>query len=298
MFKQFCRSVIKFALMLPLKILSILTKFYLFTLSLVLSNPQLYSLKKDGLLRERERTLDVEHENSSGEKVKLLFSCVGALDEFRANTFSEKEPETLEWIDKNIDRGDFLDIGANVGLYSIYFAKQSAHRVIAFEPSVFNLQNLVKNICLNSVNEKVSVFPFPLFSETSHQVLCLASDVVGGANNNFGVQPHHETAADGKSLSYPTIGFSLDNIWKDGLLGGVPASIKIDVDGVEHLILRGAKRLLSENDCRAILVEVDKTIPGQSTAIQKILSSVGFVCDRRIGFSEHLNFENQIWSKR
>ena len=38
---------------------------------------------------------------------------------YRAESFSEKEPETLAWID-NFDRDSvFWDIGANVGLYSI-----------------------------------------------------------------------------------------------------------------------------------------------------------------------------------
>ena len=294
------RLIFKFALTLPLKFLSVIAKFYLFILSLVLSNAHLYSIKKGGLLNEGGRIVDIEHENSSGNKIKLSFTCISALDEFRANTFSEKEPETLEWIDKHLNEGDFLDIGANVGLYSIYFAKQSSYKVMSFEPSVFNLQNLVKNICLNSVNEKVSVLPFPLFSENAHQFLCLESDVMGGANNYFGARPHQRSSTNSTPLLYPTLGFSLDNLWRDGLLSSVPALIKIDVDGIEHLILEGAKNLLSEDRCRSVLVEVDRTAKSQSAATQKILCAAGFVCEKRVSgdFSQASNFENQIWSKR
>ena len=59
-----------------------------------------------------------------------------------------KEPETLEWIDQfKGDKIVFWDIGANVGLYSIYAAlKHKDIQIISFEPSVNNLRVLSRNI--------------------------------------------------------------------------------------------------------------------------------------------------------
>src|SRR4051812_37306235 len=81
----------------------------------------------------------------------LVFAVPNAPSKFRADTFSTKEPETLEWID-GIPEGSVLwDIGANVGLYTCYAAKARGCRVFAFEPSVFNLELLARNIFFNQL---------------------------------------------------------------------------------------------------------------------------------------------------
>ena len=50
-----------------------------------------------------------------------------------------------------------FDIGANIGLYSIYYAKTKTGPVYAFEPSVFNLTLLARNIFINDVAEIVTL---------------------------------------------------------------------------------------------------------------------------------------------
>ena len=71
--------------------------------------------------------------------------------------FSQKEPETLEWIDNFDSNGKtiFWDIGANIGLYSIYAAtKFDSLDIFAFEPSTSNLRVLSRNISLNNFEKK------------------------------------------------------------------------------------------------------------------------------------------------
>jgi FkbM family methyltransferase len=56
-------------------------------------------------------------------------------------------------------RGSVLwDIGANVGLYSCYAVKARDCRVFAFEPSVFNLELLARNIFLNGIADQATMF--------------------------------------------------------------------------------------------------------------------------------------------
>lgn len=75
----------------------------------------------------------------------LSFAIPNMLNYFRADSFSTKEPETLEWID-SIPTGSVVwDIGANVGIYSCYAAKQRNCTVFSFEPSIFNLEFLARN---------------------------------------------------------------------------------------------------------------------------------------------------------
>ena len=85
---------------------------------------------EDGMQRHKS----VLHNN-----IKMNFTVPNQLNQFRVNTFSEKEPETLEWIDTFPDNSTLWDIGANVGLYSIYAAKKEklssiCFRTICFQP--------------------------------------------------------------------------------------------------------------------------------------------------------------------
>jgi len=73
--------------------------------------------------------------------------------------FATKEPETLEWIDRIPEKSVLWDIGANVGLYSCYAAKARGCRVFAFEPSVFNLEILARNIFLNQLTDQITIVP-------------------------------------------------------------------------------------------------------------------------------------------
>ena len=96
-----------------------------------------------------ERTMSVRHQG-----MDLAFVIPNDISRFRVNTFSTKEPETLEWIDE-VPKGSVLwDIGANIGLYTCYAAKGRECRVFAFEPSVFNLELLARNIFLNGLTKK------------------------------------------------------------------------------------------------------------------------------------------------
>ena len=95
-------------------------------------------------------------------KIKVYFANPNRLCVNRARYFSEKEPETLEWIDK-IEVGAVLwDIGANIGLYSVYAAKTRSCLVFAFEPSVFNLEFLARNIYMNNLSNNIVIVPLAL----------------------------------------------------------------------------------------------------------------------------------------
>jgi len=87
------------------------------------------------------RTCSVRHQG-----LDLTFAIPNIVNYVRINTFSTKEPETLEWIDGILKGSVVWDIGANVGLYSCYAAKAREYEVFAFEPSAFNLELLTRNV--------------------------------------------------------------------------------------------------------------------------------------------------------
>ena len=120
----------------------------------------------------------------------LLFYETNSLTKYRIDTFFQKEPETLEWIDGFKKKSEFWDVGANIGLYSIYAAKTKSCNVVAFEPSVFNLDLLARNIYANSVHKNINILPVILANKRSMGLFQNSSIIHGTAlstliqNNN------------------------------------------------------------------------------------------------------------------
>ena len=85
--------------------------------------------------------------------------------------------------------GDVLwDIGANVGLYSIYAAKKHGIKVFSFEPSIFNLELLGRNCAVNSVSSLITILPFALSDSTKLSCMRHTTLSWGGALSTFGTE--------------------------------------------------------------------------------------------------------------
>ena len=94
---------------------------------------------------------------------------------WRLDSLFSKEPETLEWIDSfESNKGEdiiFWDIGANIGLYSIYAAQKHKNIIIySFEPSTSNLRVLSRNISINELQNKIIINQFPYLIKNSHSL--------------------------------------------------------------------------------------------------------------------------------
>jgi FkbM family methyltransferase len=172
----------------------------------------------------------------------------------RADTYATKEPETIEWLRENLRDGDvFYDVGANIGLYSLYAAKlRPACRVFAFEPESHNFGNLCRNLLLNRVANVTPCF-FPLSSREAFAPFYVYDLRPGGALHSLG---RPSPLRDEPPLL--TTGALTATI--DALVSrhGLPAPdlIKLDVDGIEEQILDGAGAVLASSSLRSILVEV------------------------------------------
>lgn len=233
----------------------------------------------------------------SHNEVELTFSTPNPLTTWRATTFSDKEPETLEWID-NMETGSIIwDIGANVGIYSIYAAKSINATVYAFEPSIFNLELLGRNITNNKVVENVFIVPIALSDKNGFNLMRHTNTDWGGALSSFGAQ----TDQDGKKFSainkYKTLGLKPDDLM-DQEIFKQPDHIKLDVDGIEHLILAGSQKVLS--NVKSILVEINDDFLIQQETAKKLLNESGFKQKKKkksIFNSKDQNISNQIWTK-
>ena len=116
---------------------------------------------KEFLEQDSYRSIEV-----LGKKINLF--TPNHVVEGRVKTFFTKEPETLEWIDGfNSTRKIILwDIGANIGLYSIYAAlKHSNCEIVSFEPSTSNLRTLSRNISINNLEDRIKIFTILAFKK-------------------------------------------------------------------------------------------------------------------------------------
>ena len=195
------------------------------------------------------------------------------------DTLFSKEPKTLKWIDcfQNKKNYIFWDVGSNIGLYSIYNSiKNNNIRTISFEPSNLNLKVLSKNISLNNLSKKIFIFTLPLSNKTN-KFLELKSENFseGGALNTFGEKFNYEGKRYKSKLKYFVLGTSINFLLKNKILE-VPDYIKIDVDGIEHLILKGGSKFLKNRKIKSINVEVNENFTEQCEKVQKIMKKNNF----------------------
>ncbi|WP_082163980.1 FkbM family methyltransferase [Methylophilus sp. TWE2] len=226
--------------------------------------------------------------------VELIFSAPNELCVYRAETFSTKEPDTLTWLETIPESGVFWDVGANVGLYSIYAAKKRTAHVYAFEPSVFNLEFLARNIYLNRLQNRITIVPIALSDATGKSLFKMTNTSWGGALSTFGQDFDQHGDSLQSVFEYQTLGLRMiDVVEKLGV--PMPTHIKIDVDGIEHFILRGGAEVLSQ--IQSVLIELDDNFTDQAIESVKHLEAAGLSLYRKCSLNASGQF-NQWWVRK
>jgi FkbM family methyltransferase len=264
------------------------------TLTTSLSSTKIGSFVSEIIIKDViSRVKTVSHDGTI-----LKFSVPNALNRYRAKSFSVKEPETLEWIGKIPSGLNLWDIGANVGLYSIYAAKKGI-RVYAFEPSVFNLEVLARNIFLNGVVDKITIIPLPLSDKLVENNLKMTTTVWGGALSTFEKGFGHDGETIKEVFEFPTLGISMIDA-VERLKIRQPDYIKMDVDGIEHIILAGGLPVLKS--VKSVLIEINDKFDVQAKESEATLEEAGFTLKekRHADFCDQLESAakytfNQIW---
>lgn len=200
-----------------------------------------------------KRILARRHAVTHQGRVLFTLRNFGHMTRMRAETFSTKEPETLAWIDGFAAHAKLLDIGANVGVYSLY-AGIRGHEVRCIEPDALNFALLNLNIADNGLGGRVVAYPFSIHSETKVAELNVGEYRWGGARSSFDRNVNWKGEELGEGFSQGSPGITVDDF--TARTGFVPDHIKIDVDGNELMVLQGARSTLSNPQCRSILVEM------------------------------------------
>jgi FkbM family methyltransferase len=171
------------------------------------------------------------------------------IDGISLNVYDEHNSLSADWVAWELQRDEYrirdihfeagdvvVDIGAHIGLFSIYLAKRwPGIKVIAFEPFPINFRNCRDNLLLNGVT---SVVLSSKAISSDERVLNMAMDPrnSGGASAIVGGPDREQHAIDLESITLDQV-FATQNIRRCKLL-------KIDCEGMEYEILFGCRSLV------------------------------------------------------
>lgn len=152
------------------------------------------------------------------------------------------EFEDMAFILHYADEGDlFVDVGANVGSYTLLACGAKGAKGHAFEPIPSTFRRLLRNLQINGLENRVHALNVGIGNKAGHLKFTADEDCI-----NHVVMGSQEEAIDVKVET-------LDKI----LHREKPTLLKIDVEGFEVPVLRGAKEVLRKSSLAAVLIETN-----------------------------------------
>jgi len=213
---------------------------------------------------------------------------------FRKPDISQTVQEVLEKLESNglaSKRGTVVDVGANVGM-AAFAAAAMGYKVVAFEAVFENLQRLCDGMYLNRAGDVVSFYHAAVSDVPGNLTM---HKVVGRLDNSA-------VSVTGAKLAFKSneiVPVSVRSITLDTVIPEFEPVIllKIDVQGWEYHVLKGASRLLSRvpGDAPYIIYEDDEKLLQESNTsskeIRDFLVSMGYSSCTRHGTDTHCKKE-------
>jgi len=142
----------------------------------------------------------------------------------------------------------FVDIGANVGSYTILASAVQHARTISIEPVTQTFSDLNKNIELNNIRSLVISLNIALGNEKGEIKFTKNQDTINHA------LAKDENLSEAEYVTVPVD--TLDNL----LQHEQPLLLKIDVEGFETLVMKGADKLMKSGFPKAVIMEINDSI--------------------------------------
>ena len=195
------------------------------------------------------------------------------IEQWRVDTFWTKEPGTIDWLNA-LHSGDVLiDVGANIGLYSLYAASRVKH-VYAIEPHIMTAQSLLRNVAINNWQDKITVLTTAVGGSSALVNFYYRKFQPGSS----GHQCQRPLGEDGAEFEPVAIERKQMISVGDIISCEEPSvAIKIDVDGLELDVLRGCHWLFRRKQIKSLQVEIH---PHTRDDIASLLRDYGWWTDR------------------
>ena len=193
-------------------------------------------------------------------KGRLSFVLLGKTSGGRAMSALTRQPATIEWIDSFEPGSVFWDIGANVGVFSMYAALGTDTKVVAFEPAAVNYFLLAANCETNNLFNQIDCLLVGVGGQRAIDRLEV-SQFRAGRSFSF-----HGKKDEPYNARQASVVLSIDELVEDYGLP-CPNYIKIDAPGASEAIIAGAERTFQRSDLRQVHLEIRE----QSKGSQRIL---------------------------
>lgn len=203
----------------------------------------------------------------------ISFVLLGRTSAGRATTILTKQPATIRWIDGFRKDGVFWDIGANVGVYSLYAARRGTTHVVAFEPAAINYFLLAANCEANGLEASIDSLLLGVGQERGLAHLEVSQFA---SAKSFSFRSHPKRAHPSRQSA---LILSIDQLVEEF---GVrcPTYIKIDTPGMSEAIIAGGQRTFQQGAVREIHMELrERSKAGQR--ITSMLERSGFTLAAR-----------------
>ena len=211
------------------------------------------------------------------EGIRMRFSTPSTFAQWRVSSIRTKEPWTLEWIATFAEGETLLDVGANVGMYTIWAAVTRKANVVAFEPEAQNYAVLNRNIQLNEVASRVKAYCMGLSDTSGLSVLHMGDTRVGGSNHSLGEALDFQHKPYQVLFVQGSVSATVDELVSSGGMP-VPHHIKIDVDGFEPKVIAGSRETLRNPAVKSLLVEINRSLDDHRAIVEE-LAQAGFRAD-------------------
>ncbi len=137
----------------------------------------------------------------------------------------------------------FVDVGANVGVYTVLASGLKQSRTIAIEPDTDTFSNLLNNVQLNHIGHNVQLLNLGVGEEKGTVKFTKGLDAINH------IQRTEDTFAEVTEIQIER----LDTILKDEQ----PVVIKVDVEGYETQVIKGASETLKKESLKVVIIELN-----------------------------------------
>jgi FkbM family methyltransferase len=215
-------------------------------IELYLTNIQWYKIFKDDNY--------IIYELSNKSKIKLYRN--NRLTEYIL--FQKFEEIELKFFEVFLKKNDFvIDIGANIGLHSIYCSKIVGDngKIFSFEPTPNTFKQLSDNIELNKLSN-VLICNFGI-SDCETKLMLNTSEYYNAWNTFTDIKKNVNSSIFERTIEVDVLRLDKWIVYEKIDFEKI-ALVKIDVEGWEKFVIQGASKLLSQPDSPAILIEFDE----------------------------------------
>jgi|GEM_PF-615716 len=181
------------------------------------------------------------------------------------------EPGMLRWFAGFTPDDVLVDVGANIGMFTVLAAGLSGCRVISIEPFSLNVADLEHNVAVNDLQDRVTVMHAAASDRERLDTLFFGQGYAGAANQSFGRDDISEQYDDRDADRETVRGVPIDLLVARGEIP-FPTHVKIDVDGFEEQVIEGMRDVLADPRFKSLRMEIRWHDPERRPLVDSILA--------------------------